>query len=787
MTFQPYIPFALWVLLAVAGAALLTWYAMAARRRLPRGRRAIVVGLMAVAVAIPLAVLLNPIWLERIPPPAGKPLLTVLVDRSASMATPDADDGRARYDAARSVAGRVAESLGERFEVRTVSFAADSADRSPEELGTLSADGAATDLAAAIEDALDDDRPQGQAMLLVSDGIHNAGGGMARLWEAAAKAKATAAPIYAAVIGGEGRVNDLEVAVNLPQELAFVGQRVPVAVTLRQRGSLAAQTNVSLLLGGEVVEARDVALAHDGTVEEVFYVTQQETGQYGYELRAEPLPGEVTDVNNASSLLLRVVDQPVGVLVLEGKPYWDTKFLIRTLSTDKSIELTSVVRMAEGRFLRRTISHAATPADGGPADGGPLDNSNGSSGGESSGAAATDETATTETEATQSAPSPEARTDDWTVVTDGDGILGDAEALSRYRIVVLGRDADVFLTDEALVRVKKWLAAGDGSLVCFRGPPSSQISRRLGQLMPVRWSRTRESRFRMEMTGAGRALRWLPAAAGGDPLPTLPSLASVARAEDPKPLAVVLATAVAPEGGQVVPAITYQPVGNGRVVVVEGAGMWRWAFLPIEHKQHDAAYGTLWRSLVRWLVANAGLLPSQQLALRTDKVTFSTTENVAATLLVRQDKATEEMPQVELTGGDLQQPQRIAATAVGTQPGQYAVAIGRLPEGRYRARVLDSDDDVSAVASFDVRGNLKERLDVAARPSVMKRVAQQSGGAVLDLEQPSGLARQFETHLARSRPERLARTTAWDRWWILTAAFCLWAATWGLRRSSGLV
>ena len=50
-----------------------------------------------------------------------------------------------------------------------------------------------------------------------------------------------------------------------------------------------------------------------------------------------------------------------------------------------------------------------------------------------------------------------------------------------------------------------------------------------------------------------------------------------------------------------------------------------------------------------------------------------------------------------------------------------------------------------------------------------------------------GLAEQFETHLAKSRPQRLARTTAWDRWWILVAALGFWAVAWGLRRSSGLV
>ena len=111
ITFDPYIPLALWAPLALATAALLGWYALASRRRLPARRWWTVVVLMAVAAAVPLVVLLNPTWLEQIPPPAGKPLLTLLVDRSASMATRDAPSGQTRYQAAVGFAAAAAGDL----------------------------------------------------------------------------------------------------------------------------------------------------------------------------------------------------------------------------------------------------------------------------------------------------------------------------------------------------------------------------------------------------------------------------------------------------------------------------------------------------------------------------------------------------------------------------------------------------------------------------------------------------------------------------------------------------
>ena len=252
--------------------------------------------------------------------------------------------------------------------------------------------------------------------------------------------------------------------------------------------------------------------------------------------------------------------------------------------------------------------------------------------------------------------------------------------------MILGRNAEIFFTDNALAKLRKWLAEGEGSLVCFRGPPASQINQRLGELMPLRWAPAAESRFHMQLTGAGQALRWLPVAGNEkDQLAELPALATAHAAGGRQGAGRCAGHGGRRRRARPSPMIAYQPVGNGRVVVVEGAGMWRWAFLPPEHQQQEEIYGSLWRSLVRWLVANVGLLPSQRLALRADKLSFTTDENVTATLLVRDWSG--EPPQVELTGGPTGPPRTFRCVPRGNYPGQYCVGLGRLPEGRYALRV----------------------------------------------------------------------------------------------------
>src|SRR5204862_4808987 len=122
---------------------------------LARRRRVAVLGLMAVGIVLPLVILTNPQWLARLPPPAGKPLLTVLLDISASMATADEAGGQTRYDAAREIAARAARDLETDYDVRIKPFAAETSLASPDDLASLSLEAQSTDLSRAIQERLD--------------------------------------------------------------------------------------------------------------------------------------------------------------------------------------------------------------------------------------------------------------------------------------------------------------------------------------------------------------------------------------------------------------------------------------------------------------------------------------------------------------------------------------------------------------------------------------------------------------------------------------------------------
>jgi hypothetical protein len=737
-------------------------------------------------MATVLGVLLNPTWVTELPPPAGKPLLSVLVDDSGSMSVPDGAgtnvDGGTRYEVAAKLAESLASNLANQFDVQVRTFSETTKAVGMNDLTAHEPKGQSTDLAVAVADVLADDRPQGQAVVVLSDGIHNAAGGAQPVLDAVRRAKSLAAPVYTRTIGGGGTTIDLAIELRSPQDMAFIGQRVPVTVRVAGRGVRGGQADVTLLYDGKEVGRQPVTLSPTGTSPDVrFWVKQDKMGLYPYEARIDPLPGEATQANNSATYLLRVIDQPIKVLLVEGKPYWDSKFLMRTLASVPAVELESLVRVADGRLVHRKISRKEQTSP--------------------KAAAAAASPAVAVAAADDSAGVADVkRAETWEVTGDAGNVFASAEHLRDFQVVVLGREAEAFLTDAAVTNLQQWVSKDGGALVCSRGAPTVQVNQRLAKLLPVKWTPSREERFRIRLTDDGRDLHWLGEDAQSDGrLAGLPTLASSAQVDRSKPLAVVLATGVAPggEGGTSggAPAVIYQPYGGGRVVVIEGAGMWRWAFLPPQYQAQEEVYASLWHSMLRWVTGSAGLLPGQKLALRADKISFATDEPATATLLVREESGNAKgsaAREVELIGPESgAAPKAFTASVLGEEPGNFRASFGKLPAGRYQARVAGAGpDDVASRCVFDVRVIGQEQLDLQARPDLMARIAADGGGAVLADDATSAanqITKTFKEHLARTRPPRHERSTAWDRPWILLAVFGLWAASWAVRRSGGLV
>lgn len=753
MEFEPLIPMSLWLALVVVAAVALGWYALRRPSIMSRGRWAVCIALMGAGLAMIFALLLNPIWARPLPPPAGKPVLTVLVDQSASMLVGDAEGATSRYSVAARIAKQLQSDASHEFDVRLRGF-----DRSTRTLDSaaLEADpaGASTDLGSAISGAIGGDVASGEAVVLLSDGIHNAGNGSASVLDAVRLARAMDAPIFTRTFGGDARQADLAVDLRSAQDLAIIGQRSPITAQITNAGFNSARAVVTLLRDGTEVSKKTIDLAGGSSAEVHFSVSHDAPGVFPYEVRVEPTPGETARSNNSAAYVLRVVAEPVRVLVLEGKPYWDNKFFLRTLMSDQAVAIDSVVRLTESRMLRRVLTHKPSGAK--------------------------DEKALA------------TRDDAWTIVSDPKELLASAERLRTYQIVVLGRDSEPFLGKEAIANLQDWIADEGGSLVCYRGAPTSSENESLARLMPVKFSPGNRSgeRFRLTLTESGEKAEWLRSTDEGSIaslVAAMPSLTTSSVIDAAKPLAVTLANSVSKDNTQS-PAVVYQPYGSGRVVIIEGAGMWRWAFLPPKFDQQEGVYLKLWHSMLRWLTSGAKLQPGQKYNLRADKVRFGSTEPATVTVLARENIGQANLPAVELSIEGATEKKPFVASTSGDEVGVFRVSFGALPEGRYRAQLAGArEEDASAHVVFEVRSFDREQLDLRARPDLMARIADGSGGATLGDDVVREVKTKFADYRTRTHPPQVIRTPAWDRWWVLAGVIGLWAVSWFVRRSGGLV
>jgi hypothetical protein len=144
--------------------------------------------------------------------------------------------------------------------------------------------------------------------------------------------------------------------------------------------------------------------------------------------------------------------------------------------------------------------------------------------------------------------------------------------------------------------------------------------------------------------------------------------------------------------------------------------------------------------------------------------------------------------EVLLEGPGLRLPKRLAPAATGSGDGLFRADFGTLDVGYYTASVVAGNNDkVLAETAIEVRDPWFERLELDSRPDMMRRVAETSGGHVVDPSKVGDLADEFRRRVTEGRQTKETRTTLWDRPAVLLTILSAWLCCWIVRRRSGLV
>ena len=671
----------------VAAAMFLAWFLYRGMRHLAIFPwRILLMALRCLALLTVLVILLQPALTVPVAAPQ-RSFVAVAYDASRSMEIRDAAGRRSRFDAEedllRSSTGSLVPELAARFKLRYFRFSSEAERTSAfEGRGKL---GSHTNLERSIDQVLSELGSVPVAgIVLLSDGADNRS---LNLSAVTARLRARRIPVYAIGIGSPRFTTDAEIV-----QVAMPGRVLPesmVEASVAVKASGLAGRDAQLVVAEREKELKRTRITLGGDGEVKICRVAFSCGPAGVKVvtfRIEPLPGEIVPENNEMAELLRVEDEQPQILYVEGEPRWIYGFLRRAALEDKSVRLVTLLRQADGKFLRQGIESSSTLEKGFPAQ-----------------------------------PSE----------------------LFRYKALIFGSVEASFFTFDQLRLVSEFVSRRGGGFLMLGGRSSfgqgGYGNTPVEELLPlnIRFGARSAApqyddlEFRARLTGYG-AENPVTRVAPEETLnrkqwDAAPALVGINPTAGPRLGATVLVTAQNGQRRGPAPVLlAFQRFGRGKSMALTTASTWRWR-MEMDHR--DDFHDVFWKHMLRWLV-NDVPDPVTAAAARSscsmdETMTLTAEVNDAEFLAVNNARVT---ATVKTPSGRIV---TLPFTWDARGEGKYSAALKPAEEGIYElsAEAFAGERSLGrSVASFRVAESTEEFRNASLNSDLLKLLARDTGG-----------------------------------------------------------
>ena len=648
-----------------------------------------------------------------------------------------------RLDLAKAVlvdsARPIFESLGENLDLSYHSFGqaprliSDDTVVVAEDLAVLEATDPGTSIASSLEAVANSGGIPPAGIVLLSDGIDSA---TSQRSEAVLRdLGAREIPVYTVPLGLPDP-DDVSINNIVMQEVAFSGDRVPVRVHLQSEGYEQRTARLSVLLNDRRVSSRVVRFEGGLQFEEVdFRVDIYEKGAAQIDVVIEPFDDEVSITNNRITRSIRVVNEKVNVLYIEGNARWEFRYLRAILKRDPRINATFIASNVGPEVARNSPEHI------------------------------------------ERFPSKR-------------------EEAFMYDLVILGDVDSAFFSDEELGLLEELIRDRGASLLMLCGPmhsPGSYQGTPVQTMLPVRfdpdekWAEVSESVYPV-LTPEGRSSLVMTLENEDDlndriwsrmaPMDQLPPLLSA------KPGATVLAVlSDSTERDQSYPLVAWQRYGTGKCMSIASDRLWR-----LRYKTGDKYHWRVWSQCIQFMTLSRLMGEHKRIRLETDRSSYFVGSQGRLYAHVLDD----DFEPVVQSGFDVvvsgldgaAARQQIKLQPDRSQPGLYEGYFTPPGPGRYRMEANENDRKVSSITEFQVSDIRQELTETDMRLENLQRIADLTGGATLGVRELPKLAslvngEPLTTTVRSERP-------LWDHWLVILLLAGLLGAEWILRRRHDL-
>ncbi len=649
-----------------------------------------------------------------------------------------------RLDLARGILTKSAapafKSLGDDLDISYHSFGrgtqviSDAASVSAKDLSGLAANESATSIAASLEAVTKSGATSPAGIVLLTDGIDNAS---SKRTEAVLQdLGARGIPVYPVPIGLTDP-DDISIRNIVMQEVAFSGDNVPIQVQLLSKGYEKRNANIIVKLNDRQVKRERIRLQGGLQFVDVeFTVDITKKGAARVSIEIEPFDDEVSIANNRVERTVRVVNEKVNVLYIEGNNRWEMRYITAILKRDPRLNTTFISSCSGPEFARNSPEHI------------------------------------------ERFPSKR-------------------EEAFKYDLVILGDVDSEFFSTEELELLEELIRDRGGSLLVLCGPmhtPATYSGTPVETMMPVRfdpeteWEMISDSIYPV-LTSEGRSSMVMVLENNSEendrvwsrvaPLDHLPPL------QGAKPGATVLATlSDTANAANPYPVVAWHRYGTGKCMSLATDRLWRLRF-----KTGDKYHWRVWSQSIQFLTLSRLMGEHKRIRLETDRSTYRDGEQsrlYAHVLDENFEPVVQPSFEIIVKGADDGNAltERVSLQPDRTTPGLYEGYFTAPVAGRYRLEANENDKDVSNTTEFQVAVVNEELSDTNMRLGGLKRMAQLTGGSVLSLSDLGKLDGLLDTQPLTTtvRSER----PLWDNGWIAALLILLLGMEWFMRRKYDL-
>ena len=727
------------VLVAAAIAATFLTY-RADRSKAEARHRIVLAGMRTAILALVLFCLFRPVLVVKAAVPQQN-FLGILIDDSRSMQIADQNAGpRAAFAKQQFTTPDtpLLKALSDRFVLRTFRFSNVASRVGPN--ADLTFSGAQTRIGASLDGARQELAGLPLAgMVLVSDGADTTD---ASLSDALLAMKAASVPVFTVGVGKESLVKDIQVDRVSAPRTALKGTSLMIDVVVTQTGFAGEAVTLDVEDGGRIVGSQEVKLPVDGEPAAVrVRFTASEAGPRVFRFKISPKAGEIVTQNNQRDALIEVLDRRERLLYYEGEPRPEMKFLRRAVEDDKNLEVVTLQRTADNKFMRLSVNGPEELAAGFPKT---------------------------------------------------------RDELFAYRGIILGSIEAGAFTGDQLRMIGEFVERRGGGLLMLGGSRSFSEGGYAGtpvaDALPVVIDRVARSldelpvsRLKLRPTRAGEAhaITQIAAteAASIARWNSLPVLTSVNPLKTLKPGATLLLSGT-DENRRTQPVLAFQRYGRGKALAFAVQDSWIYqmhASMPLEDMTHE----NLWRQLLRWVVD--GVPEPVDVHTSTERVEAGEPVTLTAEVV---DKSFVELNDARVVakvkdpaGNTVEVPMQWT----GERNGEYRATFTAASDGMYAADVEATREGkplgAGAIHMRAAPGDA-EYFDPTMHAARLKRIADETGGKFYTADTVSNLPEDLK-YTGRG-VTTVEERDLWHMPIVLLVIGGLMAGEWAYRRAVGM-